>query len=391
MSYTRDQLEDFEYSVLAGYAQKSRETRGRVYPEPPARWRTHFQRDRDRVIHSRAFRILEYKTQVFLNGSGDPLRTRLTHTVEVAAIGRNIASALRLNEDLVETIALAHDLGHPPFGHVGESCLNRIMKDEGGFEHNLHSLKIVDEVERKYPLFPGLNLSWEVREGLSKHHTPFDNPKGLEEFTSPSFSLEAQVADLADEIAYNSHDLDDGLESGLLDVADLEKNVDVWKDATAVIRSQYTNLPKDILGYYTVRCIIDSEVRDLLEVTEQNILDSGVHSADEVRNRPESLVQFSKARREMNQALSHYLYQNLYLIPAVGDPNQAAAALMEELFYYFMEHPDAMQRVTEEQIKKAGLKRTICDHIAGMTDRSVILAYEKFFGKQVKLGHFHFD
>src|SRR5678816_3037853 len=206
MPCTREELESRERQTLASYAQFSADTRGRIHDETPPEWRTHYQRDRDRVIHSRAFRRLEYKSQVFLNGSGDHLRTRLTHTMEVAGITRNIARALRLNEDLAETIALAHDLGHSPFGHNGEMVLDRLMKNHGGFEHNRQSLRIVEQLEQKYPGFSGLNLTWEVREGLLKHHTSYDHPKRREDFDAKSSSLEAQVANLADEITYYSHD-----------------------------------------------------------------------------------------------------------------------------------------------------------------------------------------
>ena len=222
MPRTRQELEALERQSLAPYAQFSADTRGRKHREAPPEWRTEYQRDRDRVIHSRAFRRLEYKTQVFLNGTGDHLRTRLTHTMEVAAISRNIARALKLNEDLAETIALAHDLGHSPFGHKGETVLNRLMKESDGFEHNRQSLRIVEELEQRYPRFSGLNLTWEVREGLAKHHTAYDHPGKQSGFAAKSPSLEAQVADLADEITYYSHDLDDGLDSGLLSEAQLK-------------------------------------------------------------------------------------------------------------------------------------------------------------------------
>src|SRR5260221_11334336 len=227
MPRTREELERLERQNLAPYAQFSADTRGRKYPEEPPDWRTHYQGDRDRVIHSRAFRRLEYKTQVFLNGTGDHLRTRLTHTMEVAAISRNISSALRLNTDLAETIALAHDLGHSPFGHKGETVLARLMKGHGSFEHNLHSLRIVEELEEKYPGFSGLNLSWEVGEGLAKHQTAYDHPGGRKGFDAKNSSLEAQIANLADEITYYSHDLDDGLDSGLLSEKHLAQNVRV--------------------------------------------------------------------------------------------------------------------------------------------------------------------
>src|SRR5580765_3923623 len=231
MPRTRQELEQLERLTLAPYAQFSADTRGREYKEPPPDWRTQYQRDRDRVIHSRAFRRLEYKTQVFLNGTGDHLRTRLTHTIEVAAISRNIARALRLNEDLAETIALAHDLGHSPFGHKGETALNRLMKGEGGFEHNRQSLRIVEELEQKYPLFSGLNLTWEVREGLVKHYAADKHPSRRAGFEAKSSSLEAQVANLADEITYYSHDLDDGLTAGLLSEKALNRDVAAWRKA----------------------------------------------------------------------------------------------------------------------------------------------------------------
>src|SRR5664280_3748161 len=232
MPRTRQELEQIERQILAPYAQFSGDTRGREYQEAPPEWRSHYQRDRDRVIHSRAFRRLEYKTQVFLNGTGDHLRTRLTHTMEVAAISRNIARALRLNEDLAETIALAHDLGHSPFGHRGETALNRLMKSHGGFEHNRQSLRVAEELEQKYPRFAGLNLTWEVREGLIKHSTAYDHPGKQPGFAAKSPSLEAQVADLADEITYYSHDLDDGLDSGLLSEPELKRHVGIWRQAT---------------------------------------------------------------------------------------------------------------------------------------------------------------
>src|SRR3984885_4258233 len=239
MPRIRQELEQIERQILAPYAQFSGDTRGREFPEPPPEWRTQYQRTRDRVIHSRAFRRLEYKTQVFLNGSGDHLRTRLTHTIEVAAISRNIASALKLNSDLAETIALSHDLGHSPFGHKGETVLARLMKGHGGFEHNSHSLRIVEQLEQKYPNFSGLNLSWEVREGLAKHHTAYDHPGKRKGFDAKNSSLEAQIANLSDEVAYYGHDLDDGLDSGLLSEKELAANVRVWAHAAKLVQKEF--------------------------------------------------------------------------------------------------------------------------------------------------------
>src|SRR4051794_3365571 len=240
MPCTRVELEERERMILAPYAQFSADTRGRKYQEDPPEWRTQYQRDRDRVIHSRAFRRLEYKTQVFLNGTGDHLRTRLTHSMEVAGISRNIARALRINEDLTETIALAHDLGHSPFGHKGETVLDRLMKDHGGFEHNRQSLRVVELLEQKYPFFPGLNLSWEVREGLSKHSSPPGKTKKNGRPKSPS--LEAQVANLGDEVTYYSHDLDDGITSGLLSEERLTRDVKIWAEAARNVRRDYGDL-----------------------------------------------------------------------------------------------------------------------------------------------------
>ena len=266
------ELEQIERQTLAPYAQFSADTRGRKYSEPHPDWRTEYQRDRDRVIHSRAFRRLEYKTQVFLNGTGDHLRTRLTHTIEVAAITRNISRALKLNEDLAETIALAHDLGHSPFGHKGETVLNRLMKNHGGFEHNRHSLRIVEEIEQKYPRFPGLNLTWEVREGLVKHYTAYDHPSKRKGFDAKSSSLEAQVANLSDEITYYSHDLDDGLDSGLLSEKELSRHIRIWRQADRAVEKEYGRLPDESRRYFIIRCIIDLQVRDVVETTEKNIL-----------------------------------------------------------------------------------------------------------------------
>src|SRR6202046_5346393 len=283
MPRTRQELEQIERQNLAPYAQFSGDSRGRKFKEAPPEWRPEYQRDRDRVIHSRAFRRLEYKTQVFLNGTGDHLRTRLTHTMEVAAVARNITRALKLNEDLAETIALAHDLGHSPFGHKGETVLNRLMKRHGGFEHNRHSLRIVEEIEQKYPRFSGLNLSWEVREGLVKHYTAYDHPSKRKGFDAKSSSLEAQVANLADEITYYSHDLDDGLDSGLLSEKKLSRQIRIWRQASRTVVKEYGDLPDECRRYFIIRCIIDMQVKDVVETTEKRILNAGVQSADDVR------------------------------------------------------------------------------------------------------------
>jgi dGTPase len=385
MPRTRQELEQIERQILVPYAQFSGDTRGREYQETPPEWRSHYQRDRDRVIHSRAFRRLEYKTQVFLNGSGDHLRTRLTHTMEVAAISRNIASALKLNTDLAETIALAHDLGHSPFGHKGETVLARLMKGHGGFEHNQHSLRIVEQLEQKYPKFSGLNLSWEVREGLAKHHTAYDHPGRRKGFDAKNSSLEAQIANLADEITYYSHDLDDGLDSGLLSEKKLAANVRVWANAAKQVKKEYGNLADESRRYVIIRTIIDMQIHDVVENSERLIQKAGVQSADDVRLWAKALVQHSPERRKLNLELRHYLYKNLYYNPVVHQPNLRAVKLLGQLFKYFLAHPQEIGESSQKRIKKTGLHRAVCDYLAGMTDRYVMLKSERIFGKKTKL------
>jgi dGTPase len=384
MPRTREELEQIERQTLAPYAQFSGDTRGREHQEAPPEWRTHYQRDRDRVIHSRAFRRLEYKTQVFLNGTGDHLRTRLTHTMEVAAISRNIASALKLNTDLAETIALAHDLGHSPFGHKGETVLARLMKGHGGFEHNQHSLRIVEELEQKYPNFSGLNLSWEVREGLAKHHTAYDHPGKRKGFDAKNSSLEAQIANLADEITYYSHDLDDGLDSGLLSEKELAKNVRVWAHASKLVKKQYGQLADEPRRYVTIRTIIDMQIRDVVETSERLIKKAGVKSSDDVRLQAKPLVQHSAERSKLNLELRHYLYKNLYYNPVVHQPNLRAVKLLGQLFKYFLAHPQEIGESSRRRIQKFGRHRAVCDYLAGMTDRYAMQEFDRILGTKIK-------
>jgi dGTPase len=385
MPRTRQELEQIERQILAPYAQLSGDTRGREYKEIPPTWRTHYQRDRDRVIHSRAFRRLEYKTQVFLNGTGDHLRTRLTHTIEVAAISRNIASALKLNTDLAETIALAHDLGHSPFGHKGETVLARLMKGHGGFEHNSHSLRIVEQLEQKYPKFSGLNLSWEVREGLAKHYTAYDHPGRRKGFDAKNSSLEAQIANLSDEITYYSHDLDDGLDSELLSEKKLATNVRVWAHAARLVKKEFGSLPDESRRYFTIRTIIDMQIRDVVEYSERLIAKAGVQSADDVRLNSKTLIAYSPERRALNLELRHYLYKNLYYNPVVHQPNLRAVKLLGELFNYYLKHPKEIGESSRKRLKKIGLHRAVCDYLAGMTDRYVMLENQRIFGATFKV------
>ena len=385
MPVTRKELEARERQFLASYAQMSGDTRGRVHKEPPPQWRTNYQRDRDRVIHSRAFRRLEYKTQVFLNGAGDHYRTRLTHTIEVAGISRNISRALRLNEDLTEAIALAHDLGHSPFGHHGESVLHRLMAGHGGFEHNRQSLRVVEQLEQKYPAFPGLNLSWEVREGLMKHHAAADHPARKEGLDAKNPSLEAQVANLADEIAYYSHDLDDGLESGLLSEQKLKRNVQIWRDASAQVEKQFGKLPPESRRYYAIRCIIDDQVRDVVTAAETALRKARVKTADDARVHEDRLVRYSAERKELNLELREYLYANLYYNPEVRGPNSKAVELLEAMFKYYVEKPGKLSGLARNRVRSEGVHRSVCDYLAGMTDRYLLQDYQRVFG--VSEGH----
>ena len=356
---------------MAPYAQLSADSQGRAFPEAPPDWRTEYQRDRDRVIHSRAFRRLEYKTQVFLNGTGDHLRTRLTHTMEVAAITRNISSALRLNDALAEAIALAHDLGHAPFGHSGEEVLNRLMKQFGGFEHNRQSLRIVEQLEQKYPRFPGLNLTFEVRAGLKKHRSA----------DAEAPSLEAQVANLADEITYYSHDLDDGLESGLLHEEQLRRDVPLWAQADESVRSEYGDLPDECRRYFIIRCLIDGQVKDVVMITEANLDDAKITSAKSARSIGRPLVAYSRDRRQLNWQLRKYLYANLYYNPIVHEPNQHGMRMLERLFEYFLAHPDVLGDQAQKRAHSEGLPRAVCDYLSGMTDRYAEREYARLFNE----------
>jgi dGTPase len=368
MPRARTELEQFELDHLAPYAQTSAASRGRAHPETKHALRTEFQRDRDRVIHSRAFRRLEYKTQVFLNGTGDHLRTRLTHTMEVAGISRSIARSLRLNEDLAEAIALAHDLGHPPFGHMGEEMLDELMQPHGGFEHNLQSLRIVTELEEKYPAFNGLNLSWEVREGLAKHYTKAQKPPHLAGFDFQSPSLEAQIANLADEVTYYSHDLDDGLDEGLITLAQLQ-SVELWQTTFERVQRDHPELHADRLQAFTIREIIDREVADVVATSDANIAAAGVRSADDVRRLDRPLISYSPELTRANRQLREFLYKNLYYSPGVHEPHERAARTLRELFRAYAANPLRMGSSYRARIPADGLYRCVCDYIAGMTDR----------------------
>lgn len=374
----RLEIEEAELRYLAPYAQKARESFGRKHPEPQHAFRTEYQRDRARVIHSRAFRRLEYKTQVFLNGTGDHLRTRLTHTMEVASISRSIARALGLNEDLAETIALAHDLGHSPFGHSGEKMLHLLMKGHGGFDHNRQSLRIVELLECKYPNFPGLNLSAEVIEGLKKHEKFYDPvPKAGERGTSPS--LEAQIANLADEITYYSHDLDDGLESDLITVKQLSE-LEVWQESHEGVRRQFPKLKGKELHTYIIRCLIDREVEDVIVTSARLIRESRVQTVEDVRRQKRPLIQYSRDLLVQNRKLRQFLYKNLYYHPRVAGANMRACEMLKAVFSAYVKEPQLLGKAALKRIPEEGLERTVCDYLSGMTDRYLMEDYERLFG-----------
>lgn len=376
----RKALESEETRQLAPYATKSARSRGRAHPEKEHPYRTAFQRDRDRIVHSTAFRRLEYKTQVFVNHEGDYYRTRLTHTLEASQVARVIARVLRLNTDLVETITLAHDLGHTPFGHAGEDELAELMKDNGGFDHNLQSLRIVDHLEERYPAFRGLNLTYESRVGLFKHPEllekaakwgmgPFDS------FASPS--LECQVVDLADEIAYDNHDLDDGLTSGLITEQDLEA-VELWRLVKK--RTDASSIKKaEVRRYQIIRGLINYEVTDLIQQSQKNITKAGIRQPKGVWQLGRFLIAFSPDLSAKREKLRTFLKDKLYRHYRVVRMSDKARRFIRALFEVYRARPEQLPPGSQERLKREGVYRVICDYIAGMTDRYAQDEHRKFF------------
>ena len=376
--FTRKQLENWEKAFLANYAMKSKDTKGRIYPEPEHLYRSCFQRDRDRIIHSTAFRRLEYKTQVFVNYEGDYYRTRLTHTLEVAQIARTIARVLRLNEDLVEAISLAHDLGHTPFGHAGEETLHNLMQGHGGFEHNRQGLRVVDYLEERYPNFQGLNLTWEVREGILKHSTSFDHPQ-MGDFKGAKFpTLEAQVVDVADEIAYDSHDLDDGITSGLLSIKDLKK-IELWRQTQREIPKKYLRLKDEIKKFQIIKYLIDIQVQDVIKQTEVNLKKHDIHSVQDAKNYPKKLLTFSLNLAANREQLRQFLNQKLYQHYKVVRMSDKARRFIRELFQCYIANPEQLPPTSRKRAKKENVFRVVCDYIAGMTDRYAQNEYKRLF------------
>ncbi len=363
----REQMEADEKRVLAPFAQKSADSRGRKFSEPRHDFRTEFQRDRARIIHSRAFRRLEYKTQVFLNGTADHLRTRLTHTIEVASISRTIARGLALNEDLAEAIALAHDLGHSPFGHSGEEMLAECMREQGGFEHNRQSLRVVELLEHPYPDFPGLNLTFEVLEGLRKGEG------------ETALSLEAQIADLADEITYYSHDLDDALDFAILDGDQLDESA-IWRRSHQRVAARHPELLGAELHQNIIRDIIDLQVRDVVATSASAIAAAGPASAEEARRQAARLIRYSEEQGTANRELRQFLYANVYYHPRVAEVNRRACEMLRSVFAAYVQEPERLGESAARRIESEGLYRTVCDYIAGMTDRYLLEEHARLVG-----------
>ncbi len=374
---TREDIEAREERELAPCAVKSSRSRGREHSEEEHPYRTAFQRDRDRIVHSAAFRRLEYKTQVFVNHEGDYYRTRLTHTMEMTQIGRSIGRVLQLNEDLIEAIALAHDLGHTPFGHSGEDALQTLMKDHGGFEHNRQSLRVVEKLERRYPDFLGLNLTFEVREALEKHSTAYDQHPVRPEFDPDKSSvLESQVVDVADSIAYDTHDLDDGLTARILK-GDQLMDVEVWREADARARASCPDENERILMYQTVRALINILVTDLVETTSGNI--SSLSSVEDVRNAGKGTVRFSVEMKHKKDDLEAFLYEHMYKHYRVVRMARKARRFIQEMFAEYVQNRDQLPPEYQEWAGVEGLERSVCDYIAGMTDRYAQDEYKKLF------------
>lgn len=368
--------------LLAPYAMKSRRSRGRVHKEAEHPYRSAYQRDRDRIVHSAAFRRLEYKTQVFVIHESDYYRTRLTHSLEVSQIARTIAGALRLNRDLVEAIALAHDLGHTPFGHAGEEALDGLMSDEGGFNHNRHGLRVVDQLEDKYPDFPGLNLTYEVREGIIRHSTAFDKTEkvaGFPENETPS--LETQVVDIADEIAYDNHDLDDGLASGLLNEEELEK-LPIWDKMSSGIGGMTNDQKRK---YLVIRSLINMQVTDLIEESGKRIAGMNLKNERDVRSAGEKAVVFSPAMLKLRRPLRGFLMDNLYHHYRVMRMSNKARRFITQLFNLYTEFPEQLPPAEQGKINVYGKKQVVCDYIAGMTDRYALDEYKKLFDPYEKV------
>lgn len=377
MIYLREKLEEIERQILAPYALKSAESRGRVHPEPASKSRTAFQRDRDRIIHTTAFRRLEYKTQVFVFYEGDHYRTRLTHTLEVAQLGRSLARGLGANEDLAEAICLAHDLGHAPFGHAGEHVLNQLMQGHGGYNHNTQSYRVVTELEQRYPHFKGLNLTYETREGMIKHETEYDKSDAQEFGPDRRASLEAQIANLADEIAYNAHDLDDGLRAELFRPDDLDE-LAIWqqlKDQLGWDGRPFT----EVVRREITRELIGLLITDVITTTDAQLRHHQLDSPDAVQLHTSNVVAYSPALAAQVRPLKNFLYQRMYRHYRVMRMQAKAERFISELFNAYVKEPRMLPTKTQERLADLPVERVVVDYIAGMTDRYALDEWERLF------------
>jgi dGTPase len=375
---TRAELEEREERTLAPYAARSGRHRGRRHPEPEHPYRTAYQRDRDRVIHSAAFRRLEYKTQVFVNHEGDYYRTRLTHSMEAAQISRTIARAMALNEDLCEVLALAHDLGHTPFGHSGQDALHECMKAHGGFEHNLQGLRVVELLERRYARFPGLNLTWDTRESMRKHTVRPSLP--VEPEYEPAWSplLETTVVDISDSIAYDAHDLDDGLKAGLIAEGQVGK-LELWREAAARTGEDLAAMDPELRMRTVVRSIIDLEVTDLVKASQEALARMNVRSVEDVRKSRELPVRFSEAMARRKAQVQEFLQQEFYRHHRVVVMSEKAKRFITALFGAYTANPDQLPPRFREWASQVGVPRAVSDYLAGMTDRYAQDEYRRLF------------
>lgn len=379
MYFTRQQLENHESQHLAPYALHSKDSKGRLFNEDEPDYRTAFQRDRDRIVHSAAFRRLEYKTQVFVNDAGDYYRTRLTHTLEVAQIGRTIARSLGANEDLVETICLAHDLGHPPFGHAGEDILNALMADHNGFDHNLQSYRIVTELERRYPRWPGLNLTYESLEGIARHESKKDLSRyeGIDTSRDKRGSLEAQIAGIADELAYNAHDLDDGLQAGLL-LPDELNELDIWRELCHRL-DWHGSTMDEVTRHRFIRGLIGMQVDDVLQTTVANLETLNPSTSEAIQTHSENVVSHSPVMQARNRALKSFLYAHMYYHYRVMRMSKRAERFIRELFASYIAEPRQLPTEYRQKLETKNLYRVVADYIASLTDRSALLEYRHLF------------
>jgi len=370
--------------MLAAYAVHVEHSRGRRFSEPQHPYRTDFQRDRDRIIHARAFRRLEAKTQVFTRRYSDHFRNRLTHTLEVTQISRTIAGALDLNTDLAEALALVHDIGHPPFGHAGEKALDAAMRQHGLlFDHNLHALRIVEDFEQRYAAFPGLNLTFEVREGIIKHSRDYaakDHPELAEYLLDQRPPIEAQLIDLTDEIAYNSADLDDGYEAHLLTLDEIREGVPMFERFYGQVAQLYPTAPDKLKFNEVLRRMLNRFADDLITNTRARLNAAGIQTLEQVRSHGERLAAFSPAVDKERQQTKDFLHENVYFSPSLADEKDNAERVVTELFEFWMENPSKLPRSYQEKAKEESLPRMICDYIAGMTDHFIFEQYEKHCG-----------